>query len=170
MDSSRRSSIAFGLVLVLLGVWFLAIQMVPALQTWLAPETTWPLIVIGIGAAFLLFAILGGIPGLAVPACIIGGIGSILYWQNATNRWESWAFIWTLIPGFAGLGTVLMGLLGEKRGESIRGGLWLMAISLVMFAIFSSFLGGVNLLGPYWPILLIALGVVLFVRSFARPH
>jgi hypothetical protein len=92
----------------------------------------------------------------------------LLYWQNATGNWESWAYVWTLIPGFVGLGTVLAGLLGGESRQEVRGGLWLILISLVLFAAFGSFFGALGLVGPYWPLLLIALGVLIFVRSLFR--
>ena len=168
MVAPRRANIAFGLILVLLGAWFLAVQMVPGLQAWFGVQAAWPLIIVGVGVVFLLFAILGGVPGLAIPASIIGGIGALLYWQNATGNWQSWAYAWTLIPGFVGIGLILMGLLGENTRDSFSGGAWLIMISLILFAVFGSFLGGLNLFGSYWPVLLIALGVLLLVRSFLR--
>ncbi len=168
MEQRRRSGIALGIILVLLGAWFLAVQLVPQFQSWLAETAAWPLIVVGVGLVFLLFAIIGGVPGLAIPGCIVGGIGILLYWNNVTQNWETWAYTWTLIPAFVGVGIIIAGLLGERmRGSLIAGG-WLVFISLVLFLIFSSFLGGYSVLGPYWPVLLIALGVILLLRSFIR--
>ena len=43
MMAQRRSSLAFGLVLVLFGVWFLVVQFIPGLQDWFRLEMTWPL-------------------------------------------------------------------------------------------------------------------------------
>lgn len=166
--AQRRSSLAFGLVLVLLGVWFLVVQFIPGLQDWFRLEMTWPLIIVGVAVLMLVFGILAGIPVMVMPASIVGGIGGLLYWQNATGHWESWAYAWTLIPGFVGVGTILMGLWGQETRRSITGGVWLIAISLVLFAVFGSFLGGPNLFGPYWPVLLIAFGVLLLIQSFFR--
>ena len=168
MMAQRRSSLAFGLVLVLLGVWFLVVQFIPGLQDWFRLEMTWPLIIVGVAVLLLVFGILAGVPAMLMPASIVGGIGGLLYWQNATGHWESWAYAWTLIPGFVGVGTLLMGLLGQETRRSITGGVWLIVISLVLFAVFGSFLGGPNLFGPYWPVLLIALGLLLLVQSFFR--
>ncbi len=168
VGQGRRSSLAFGVILVLLGIWFLAVQFVPGLNALFGPEMTWPLIVVGVGVLLLVFGILSGTPGMAVPACVVGGIGLLLYWQNATNNWQSWAYAWTLIPGFAGVGVILNGLLGHDTRNSLVGGVWLIIISLVMFAIFASFLGGPSIVGQYWPVLIIALGVLLLVRSLFR--
>ncbi len=89
MVAQRRSSLAFGLILVLLGAWFLVVQFVPGLQELFRLEMTWPLILIGLAFVFLVFGILAGVPAMAMPACIVAGIGGILYWQNATGHWES---------------------------------------------------------------------------------
>jgi hypothetical protein len=164
MDSQRRSSLAGGLVLVLLGALFLAVQWVPGLQLWFS----WPLIIIGIGVLLLIVGLLTGVPAMAMPACIVGGIGGLLYWQNATGNWESWAYAWTLIPGFVGVGMVLSGLLGGDTRQTVRGGGWLILISLVLFAVFASFFGALGLVGSYWPVLLIVLGLLLLAQSLFR--
>jgi len=164
MDSKRRSSLAGGLVLILLGALFLAVQWVPGLQLWFS----WPLIIIGIGVLLLIVGLLTGVPAMAMPACIVGGIGGLLYWQNATGNWESWAYVWTLIPGFVGVGIVLSGLLGGDTRQMVRGGGWLILISLVLFAVFASFFGALGLVGSYWPVLLIVLGLLLLAQSLFR--
>jgi hypothetical protein len=125
----------------------------------------WPLIVIGVGAFLFLFGLLVGAPGMAVPASIVAGIGGILMWQNATGEWESWAYAWTLIPGFVGVGIALEGLFGGRARKAISDGAWMILISLTLFLVFGSFLGGPVALGGYWPALLIVLGVLFLFRS-----
>jgi len=129
--------------MILLGAWFLAGQLVPGLQAWFA----WPLTIVGVGVLLLIIGLLTGVPGLAVPACIVGGIGGLLYWQDATGNWESWAYAWALIPGFVGVGGVLAGLLGGEGRQAVRGGGTLILISLILFAIFGSFFGALGLWG-----------------------
>jgi len=161
MDRGRRSSLAGGLVLILLGTWFLVAQFVPGLQI----VVSWPLIIVGAGMLLLVIGLLTGVPEMAVPACIVGGIGGLLYWQNATGNWDSWAYAWTLIPGFVGAGVILAGLLGGKLRRSVREGGGLVLVSLVLFAIFGSFFGALGMVGDYWPVFLIALGLLLLFRS-----
>ncbi|MEW6569144.1 MAG: hypothetical protein AB1449_13465 [Chloroflexota bacterium] len=171
METRRRSQVAGGVLLILLGAIFLAFQLVPALRAWVESADWaqgWPLIVVGVGAFLLIFGLAVGAPGMAVPACIVGGIGGLLLWQNASGQWASWAYAWTLIPGFVGVGTLLSGLLGGTLRRDFSGAAWLILISLVMFAIFGSFLGGPQWLGGYWPVLLILLGVILFARALLR--
>jgi hypothetical protein len=166
MEESRRSALVGGIVLILLGILFLAGQIIPGLWDWVGP-LSWPLIVVGVGVFLLLIGLASNAPGMAVPACIVGGIGLLLYWQNATGNWESWAYAWTLIPGFVGVGTLLMGL-WTGQWKTIRGGLWSVLVSLILFVIFSSFFGGPFGLGKYWPVLLIVLGLLSLGRIFVR--
>jgi len=163
----HQSNLVAGLILILIGGLFLAGNLVPQLARWLAIELTWPLIIVGVGVMLLFIGLLTNAPGMAVPACIVGGIGGLLYYQNLTNDWDSWAYAWSLIPGFVGVGILLSGLLGEGK-KPVREGLNLIMISLVMFAVFGSFFGALGMVGSYWPVLLIALGVFIMVRSFLR--
>lgn len=168
MDRRRRSGLVGGIILILLGLGFLAGQL--GLWSW-AGELSWPLIMVAVGAAMLIIGLLAGEPGMAVPACVVAGIGGILYWQNSTGRWETWAYVWTLIPGFVGIGTILTGLF-EWKWETIRGGIWLVVISAILFAIFSSIFapmfGGKSYLGQWWPLLLILLGVLTLLEAVTR--
>jgi hypothetical protein len=164
MSRRRRLNLVGGALLVLLGAWLLAVQFVPGLDSWIDIEFSWPLIIIGVGLFLFVFGLLVGEPGMAVPASIVTGIGGLLYYQNATGNWASWAYAWTLIPGFVGIGAIIAGLLGDNRSRSIRDGLNLLVISAVLFLVFGSFLGGLDLLGDYWPVLLILLGAWLLIR------
>lgn len=168
MQNPRRTGLAGGIILILLGGWLLAMQLFPSLATWVKIEFAWPLFVIAAALVILIIGLLTSTPGMAVPACVVGGIGCLLYYQNLSGNWASWAYAWTLIPGFAGVGALLAGLLGETPSRSYRDGLNLIVISAIMFLIFSSFLGGLNLLGQWWPLLLILLGTWLLIRPFFR--
>ena len=152
--------------MILLGILFLVMQQVPGLRLWFS----WPWIIIGVAVFLLVLGLVVGEPSMAIPACIVGGIGGILYWQETTGNWDSWAYAWTLIPGFVGVGIVLSGLLSGDFRQSVRGGAWLIMLSLVLFAVFGSFFGGLGLLGPYWPVLLILLGLLVLIRPLFRPR
>ncbi|MEW6717781.1 MAG: hypothetical protein AB1345_09785 [Chloroflexota bacterium] len=166
MKKGYRFNLTGGIILILLGVWFLAAQFVPGLNAWVGHN--WPLTIIFAGLIMLLFGLIGGVWGMAVPACIVGGIGGLLFWQNATGNWGSWAYAWTLIPGFVGVGVILSNLLGGQGIRSTRGGMWLIFSSLTLFAIFGSFLGAPTSWLRYWPLLLIVFGIWMLVRSLTR--
>lgn len=167
----NRSTLILGVLLILIGIWLVVSRQVPALQQWLNIEFTWPMLTIGAGILIFVIGLLVGAPGMAVPASIVTGIGCILYWQNANNDFGAWSYMWTLIPGFVGVGLILTGLLGENTRKNLSGGLNLIVISMVLFLIFGTIFGGLAILGPYGPaILLIALGVYILVRGFLRPR
>src|SRR4030042_6527958 len=102
MRFRTRSNIILGLLLILLGAWFMPRQLYPNLPLWSYFNFSWPWYVIGVGVLLLLLGLLFAAPGMAVPACIVAGIGGTLYWQDATGNWQSWSYVWTLIPGFVG--------------------------------------------------------------------
>lgn len=170
MFRNNRGNLVIGVVLILIGALFLAVQFVPGLSDWINIQWSWPLLMVAVGVSLLLFGLLVGAPGMAVPAVIVAGIGGILYYQNLSGDWTSWAYLWTLIPGFVGLGVVLAGALGGGFRRSLSEGGGLIVISLILFFIFASIMGGWNLLGDYWPVLLILLGVWLLIRQLFRPR
>ncbi len=164
MDRKTRSNIALGLVLIIVGAYFLARQFLPQLPLWDLLDLSWHFYIIAAGILLFLIGLLSGVPSMAVPAALISGIGALLYWQDMTNNWESWAYAWTLIPGFAGIGTILQGLLGEKTRQSLHQGFNMVIVSLILFSIFASILGGWQIFGPYWPVLIILLGLWMIIR------
>jgi hypothetical protein len=169
MKRSNRTQLGLGVLLILLGVWFFAVQQVPALKTWTNLQLDWPLYVVGAGAVILLVGLLTGAPAMSIPACIVAGIGGILYYQNRFGDWDSWSFLWTLIPGFVGVGTLLTGLFGEDTRRNLGHGLNLVVTSAVLFLIFAAIMQRLNILGPYGPaVLLILLGLYILVRGLLR--
>ena len=158
----KKGNITGGLILILVGAWFLAVQFVPQLGDW--AEGSWPLTIIGIGAIFLLVSILNNIPGLSIPAFIIGGIGGLLYYQNVTGDWDSWAYAWAFIPGFVGLGLLFFSIQTKDKG-SMKAGFILLFLSTIFFVVFGSFLGAPEEIIQYWPLLLIVAGLWSMIRS-----
>ncbi|MGE5141407.1 MAG: hypothetical protein ACM3JD_18210 [Rudaea sp.] len=167
MDRSDRARIGVAVALILLGLWFLAVQLLPPLQSFNVRGENWPLAVVIAGAVFAVIALASWTPGLMVPAFIIGGLGALFYWQNRTDNWASWAYAWALIPGFVGLGVLASELMKGRIREAIVGGGWLILISATLFLIFGSLLGGGAVpFGAYWPVLLILMGLLALVEAF----
>lgn len=166
----NRSTLIIGFFLILLGIWLVVSRQVPAVQNWLEDiNFTWPMWTIAAGILIFIIGLLVGAPGMSVPAAIVTGIGCILYYQNETDNFASWSYMWTLIPGFVGVGTILAGLLGENTRENISRGLNLIVVSAILFLIFGTIFGGLAILGPYGPaILLIALGVYILLRGLLK--
>jgi hypothetical protein len=169
MSRSNRTQLIFGIILILLGAWFLAVRTMPDLQSLLGRFSEWPWQIIGAGIVLLVIGLVIGAPRMAIPACVVAGIGGILYYQNLSGDWASWSYMWTLIPGFVGVGNILAGILGGDFRRSFGHGLNLIITSAVLFLIFAAFFGGLDLLGAYGPaMLLILLGAWIVARGLIR--
>lgn len=164
----NRGQLAVGLVLILLGALFIAQKQIPALAPWVEMYSQFPLNIIAAGALILLIGLLLGVPSMAVPAMIVACVGGILYYQNITEDYSSWSYMWTLIIVAIGLGTMLSGLLSRNMKE-VRSGLGSVATGAILFLVFGAFFGKIDLLGGYLPaVLLVLLGVWLLVRGVFR--
>ena len=165
----NRSNLFLGFLLILVGGWMILTNQVPAIHEWIQSHSTGSVYTIGAGVLILLIGLFTGSPGMAIPAAIVAGIGGILYYQDLNNDYSSWSYMWALIPGFVGVGTILAGLLGENTRHNLARGLRLLVISAVMFLAFGTFFGGLSILGNYGaPILIILLGVYILARGFMR--
>ncbi|MCO6452573.1 MAG: hypothetical protein J5I90_17465 [Caldilineales bacterium] len=163
MNEQQRGALIGGIILILVGLGFLASQFIPDLfGGWFQ----WPMIMIGIGVLFLIGALVGREGGLAIPGCVVGGLGLIFYYQNSTGDWASWAYVWALIPGFVGLGIILGSLIDSNLNEKRRDGLVLLGISAVSFVVFAGLFRTGWDAWRYWPVILIVVGAILAARAF----
>lgn len=175
METKKRSSIVVGIILILLGVFLIGGQVLKLLTF---DFQTWPFYIIGSGLFLLVLGAITSTPDLAVPACIVGGIGGILFWQANTsmpNPWASWTYAWALIPGFVAVGMLLARLMGEKKRYSWKEIIDTLLVSLIMFTVFYAIFGSMfqhipDVLKKYWPLLLVVAGVVIFIRGFIKPR
>lgn len=166
----KKSSIIGGAILILAGIFFLMVQFFPGLVSWFDIGQQWPLIIIFVGGLFLAGALLGT-PPLAIPGSIIGGTGLLLYYQNASGDWVSWAYAWTLYPALVGVGILLMQTLSGNFRQGVRESGVLFLISVLLFAVFGAFFNGLGGLGQFWPVLIIGLGLwLLWKNRDARPQ
>lgn len=133
-------------------------------------DLLWPVIFILLpGLVMLWFAVAGGKIGAAamsIPGMIVTGTGALMFVQNLTGYWESWAYAWTLYGAFLGFAFALMGSRLEER-TLVAVGRWFVYASLAAFAAFGMFF---ELLifsgtGPLGPVLLMAAGLYLLTRS-----
>lgn len=168
MERRRRSTLVGGVLLIVIGAWLVAVQLVPGLATLVQLEVTWPLFIVGIGAILLVVGLVTAVPGLAVPACIVAGVGGILYFQATTGRWVTGSYAWGLMPSFVGIGILLANILDGKLGKGARDGGVLIIIGLVVFAALGAAFGELGRLGPYWPLLVVALGVLMVLQGLLR--
>ncbi len=168
MTQENRGRIIWAVLLIAAGLYLFAVQFFPALQVLAINQDNWPLILVGIGAILLVAGLLTWTPGLMVPACIVGGLGVLMFWQNATNNWQSWAYAWTLVPGFIGVGVLLMNVMQGDLRQGLRQGGSAILFSAIAFLVFGSFFGAIGSFGQYWPVLLILGGAILLGQAFLR--
>jgi len=162
-----------GTVLIAIGILSILGQIFRQISFW---ETFWPFTIIGIGAVFFAAMFAGGrsVSGLAIPGSIFSTIGLMLFYQNITGHWESWAYGWTLILMSVGIGIYIMGAWGDKPGQR-QAGLRVLRVGLIMFVIFGSFFELIFTQGMqfglrtiFFPAALIILGLY-FILSRTKP-
>lgn len=164
----NRSNLFLGVLLIAIGAWLVATRQVPSLQQF-TETMTGAMWTIAAGLLILVIGLITGALGMAVPASIVAGIGSILFYQDQVGDYASWAYMWTLIPGFVGIGSMLAGLLGENTSRNMSSGLRQIVFSAVLFLVFGTFIGDLEFLGEYGlAILLILLGLFILARGFWR--
>ncbi|NLD42351.1 MAG: hypothetical protein GX657_02535 [Chloroflexi bacterium] len=179
MDANTRRLLTTlgGLGLIALGLLTLVFQLLH-IDFW---SYAWPLFIMVPGLLFFVGMLSRGreAGGLAIPGTILTMLGLLFFYQMVFNQWQSWAYAWALLwPTAVGIGLVIQGLWSERAPlvESgkrlIRLGLWILLGGIVFFEGILG-IGGWGLaargLGAYLlPILLVAVGVGLLVRSLIR--
>jgi hypothetical protein len=165
MEKKQLAIVSAGGAAILLGVLVVVGSLIPGA----ASLVSWPLIVMGVGAAFLLLGYGTPARALVIPGAIVFGIGCMLYVQRLTGRWASWRYAWTLIPGFTGLGLAAFDVLAGGRPGVRTAAKVLLIVSGVLFLVFAAALGPH---GWTWLVLggaLVAAGIFIVVRA-ARPR
>jgi hypothetical protein len=166
----RDLGAALGALLISLGVLFLAGQLFHVeLGHW-----GWPFFIIVPGSVVLAL-------GIAVndqtsrPLILVGSVttatGMLLFYQNATDHYASWAYAWALIaPTAFGAGELIYGLL-KDHPQAVTAGTRLITIGLIIFFVGAIFfelvigIGGFGLNGWVWPVVLICLGAFLVLSN-----
>jgi hypothetical protein len=128
---------ALGGLLVLLGI---VVVLGQALALDLG-RVGWPFFVIVPGLAVLGLG-LATVGRVGEVLATIGGVvtmaGLVLLVQNATDRFETWAYAWTLLLVGAGIGRWLVGVVRGRHDLSASGG-WLIAGGLAAFVVLAVF-------------------------------
>jgi hypothetical protein len=172
MERKNRTQLVLGLLLILVAGWLILTRFMPELTKILPQTFEWPVWIMLSGAALLVLGLLVGASDMAIPACIVAGIGGILYYQNTSGNWESWSYMWALIPGFVGLGRILSGVIGGDFMISLREGLKSLLASAILFTVFATLFNAWDIFGVYSgyvPVaLLFVLGIWLIVRGITR--
>ena len=173
MEEGRKISageLVIGLGLIGLGGLFLLGQIFRA-DFW---NLVWPFFVMLPGLVFLVVMLVGGknLAPFAIPGSIITSAGLVLFYQNLTGHWESWAYVWALIaPTSVGVGLWLAGTRADNPSLREAGGT-VAKIGLVMFTVGGLFfevilgIGGSAISDIFWPVMLILFGIYVIVRRY----
>jgi hypothetical protein len=165
-----------GLVLIILGGIFLLGQIFDLRLG----SSFWPLFIIVPGLVLFYFMAVGGKEAapLAIPGSLVTAVGLLLFYQNLTGHWESWAYAWALIfPTSFGIGLVIMGMRSENEGMRRTGEVFA-RVGMIVFVVGGMFfelligIGGARGTQILLPVLLIAFGGYTILRqlSSGRPR
>jgi hypothetical protein len=158
-----------GVALILLGIVFLVLQIVPGIRDIFNGENAPALVLFGVALILAMIGIAAGAPGMIIPVCILVGIGGIFYWQTALGGgYLSWSYAWTLIPAFVGVGVFLNELMMGRPLKGLSDAMGPIAFSIVAFLIFASAFGGIHMVGIFWPVLLIVVGLLFLLQPLLR--
>ncbi len=112
----KKTSLLFGVTLILLGVLALAGNLLIRAvgDGLLLGFRAWPIFVVGAGLLFCLppfiFSKVRGLSGLFIPGLPTLTTGVILFIASITGNWSIWAYLWPLEVISVALGFVLMGI------------------------------------------------------------
>jgi hypothetical protein len=165
-----------GAILVATGIgWFVVREL--GLDPFAAiADAGWPFFVVIPGVILLVASLILRPPrgvGFAIAGTIVTTVGAVLFYQDTTGHWESWAYAWALVgPGAAGLGMLVYGLIFGQR-ELVPAGARLMAIAAAIFAVgywyfetvFATGRTPIDL-GIWWPVVIVAIGIAALVVGF----
>ena len=171
---NHEMPVLLGGLLVLVGLAALVLQQADVRFGDFIGEVGWPLFVIAPGIVLLVAAFITPRPsgiGFAIAGSIVTTVGLILLYQNTTGAWESWAYVWTLIPGAAGVALVVYGsVIGSA--QLVNRGTRMAIIAAVLFVAGLWFFGPVFSEGrvpveldQWWPFALVAVGVAIVVSA-----
>lgn len=158
-----------GFALVTVGVLLLIVRLFSWNIGWL-----WPLFILVPGVALLVAAALGGasVSALFVPGSVVTTLGIIFFFQNTTDYFESWAYVWALLPAAVGVGLLLY---GQRSGnlELVKIGRRLAGVFTLIFLVGILFFEGFifnNVMNTWFfrtglPLLCIAGGAFLLLRQ-----
>jgi hypothetical protein len=85
-------------------------------DNWEAWSVAWTLEVLALALGFALSAFFMRVPGLAIPAFIVGINGLMFAFCAVTGLWQSWAILWPIEFLAVGLGLLALGIANGSAG------------------------------------------------------
>ena len=119
---SRTVELFAGILLLLVGLVVLAseplLNFVNGLTAGEELLRWWPVVPLTLSLFFLVPGLLGGPnrrlrAGMMIPGALLAGIGGALLYTSLADRWDSWAYLWSVIPFSFGLGMYAAGWIAD---------------------------------------------------------
>ena len=111
---NKTASFVIGLGLILVGGLALFGTILLPVAGWgfgMIVRITWPLLIVGVGVAFVLPALLAtggsGLGGLFIPGLPVLATGAILFFTSAFDQWAAWRYLWPVEVLAVGLAFLL---------------------------------------------------------------
>ena len=177
MDTNtNRSRLIFGACLVLLGLFLLFGEIVGSIFHIRIGHYTWPFTILVPGV--LLYALAFTVDdnnskGVVFAGSIVSGLGVLLFLQNLTGWWASWAYAWAFIfPTSIGVGEIVFGTLRNKKDMVSEGwrltriGLVILLFGVIFFELLIG-ISGIRFFGMRslcFPAALVILGLALVLQ------
>jgi len=163
--SAGGQALVIGMVLILTGVVYLAIELIPRLSQIDVAHYGWPVFVLVPGIA--LVGVAGAVPeasGLCVPGGIVIMVGLVLFVQNLFGLFATTTYTWALVtPGGIGLGLWLQGTVEQAPAVRARGARTL-GTGFIIFLVSALFFETVHVSGVVFPLLIrLLLGMSIIV-------
>jgi len=169
MEKRRNLPIVPGLLLILLGLWFLGRQLELPL---FVGQVLWPWLLIAVGA-LIWVSYFAKTPRSSDDVwwgtgAILGG-AFLLAWQNGyiLAGMEGWEQLWPVIPLIMGIAGLVQWVFAIRNWGSLVFGLFFGAVGVVGLAYN---LGAIDWMtamsfGRFWPILLIVAGLGIMIQT-----
>lgn len=137
----------------------------------------WPFFVIVPGVALFVLGLADDTPAthpFMIVGSVVTAVGLLLFYQNLTNHWASWAYGWALVaPTAIGIGEMIYGV-RKGQPEAMSAGRRIALIGLAIFVVGAIFfelvigISGFGLGSWAWSLLLIGFGLFLLLRNTMR--
>jgi hypothetical protein len=169
MKSIDRSTFIIAIFLIVLGIGFLIINLIPGFS-----GISWAVICFIFSALFCIPTLAWpvyrrALVALYIPAGAFSGLGLMLLYSILSSDYVAWTYGWTLIPGGMGLGLSAAAWIGRWGRGVAWVGLWILMINLILFSFFGTLFGGPSL-KMIAPGLLVLTGLVMLLTTFISPQ
>src|SRR5262249_7162474 len=121
MTDAQRSRVTTGVGALLIALGLLLLAQLLFGVSW---SGAWPFFIIAVGLIFFVGVVVGGPAAgpLAIPGALISTVGLILLYQRAFDRFQTWAYAWTLLVVASGLGLLVDAAWRDRPGRAQLGG------------------------------------------------